>query len=72
MAGSEEISVSVNGEPRRTSAGATIAAMLSDFGIDPQRVAVERNLEIVPRSTLAEVEVADGDAFEIVHFVGGG
>ncbi len=72
MVGSEEISVSVNGEQRRISAGASIAAMLRELGIDPQRVAVERNLEIVPRSTLGEVAVADGDAFEIVHFVGGG
>lgn len=69
---SDLIDVSVNGEPRRIGAGATIAAMLGELGIDPRRVAVERNREIVPRSTLAEVEVADGDSFEIVHFVGGG
>jgi thiamine biosynthesis protein ThiS len=72
MAASEGISVTVNGERRRVGPGATIAAMLGELGIDPRRVAVERNLEIVPRSTLAEVEVADGDRFEIVHFVGGG
>ena len=66
------LSVRVNGELRRISAGATISAMLTTLGIDPQRVAVERNLEIVPRSTLGEVKVAEGDAFEIVHFVGGG
>jgi len=71
-AASEAIGVTVNGEQRRIAAGATIAAMLGELGIDPQRVAVERNLEIVPRSTLAQVLVADGDAFEIVHFVGGG
>lgn len=72
MVGSAKISVGVNGETRRIEAGGSIAAMLSELGIDPQRVAVERNLTIVPRSTLSEVEVADGDAFEIVHFVGGG
>ena len=66
------ISVTVNGEPRRATAGATIAAMLRDLGIDPARVAVERNLAIVPRSTLDEVTVAEADTFEIVHFVGGG
>jgi thiazole synthase len=66
------ISVSVNGEPRRIAAGASIAAMLRELGIDPARVAVERNLSIVPRSTLEEVRVEDGDGFEIVHFVGGG
>ena len=66
------LSVTVNGEPRRVSAGATIAAMLRELGIDPRRVAVERNLAIVPKSTLEEVPVAAGDQFEIVHFVGGG
>jgi thiazole synthase len=50
----------------------TIAAMLGELGLDPARVAVERNLEIVPRSTFGEVRVEDGDSFEIVHFVGGG
>ena len=64
--------VRINGEPRRVAAGSTIAALIADVGLDPARVAVERNREIVPRSTLDEVAVADGDAFEIVHFVGGG
>jgi len=66
------LNVMLNGEPRRVAAGSSIAAMLDGLGIDPRKVAVERNLEIVPRSTLGEVEVRDGDAFEIVHFVGGG
>ncbi len=72
MDGGAKISVSVNGETRRIGAGGSIAAMLAELGIDPQRVAVERNLTIVPRSTLSEVAVADGDTFEIVYFVGGG
>jgi len=46
--------------------------MLSGIGVDPAKVAVERNLEIVPRSALIETCVEDGDDFEIVHFVGGG
>jgi thiazole synthase len=66
------IAVRVNGEQRLVPAGVSIAAMLCELGIDPKRVAVERNLEIVPRAMLGEVTVADGDAFEIVHFVGGG
>ena len=66
------ISVTVNGDPRRVAAGASIAGMLREIGIDPKKVAVERNLAIVPRSTLAEAPVEDGDRFEIVHFVGGG
>ena len=68
----DSIAVQVNGEPRSVSAGCSIAAMLGELGLDPRKVAVERNLEVVPRSKLGEVEVKDGDAFEIVHFVGGG
>ena len=66
------LSVTVNGEPRRVSAGSSIATMLRALDIDPARVAVERNLAIVPKSTLEQVAVEDGDLFEIVHFVGGG
>lgn len=66
-----QLSLTVNGEPRRSSA-ATIAALVSELGLNPQKVAVERNGVIVPRSTLAEAPLADGDVLEIVHFVGGG
>ena len=66
------LGIRVNGEHRRTSGGITVAAMVSELGLDPLRVAVERNLEIVPRSTLGDVIVEDGDDYEIVHFVGGG
>jgi thiamine biosynthesis protein ThiS len=66
------IAVTLNGERRQIRAGATIASMLRELGIDPARVAVEHNFSIVPRSTLDEAPVADGDTFEIVHFVGGG
>jgi len=72
MLAKELISVIVNGEPRTIAAGASIAAMLEEIGIDPRKVAVEHNLEVVPRSTLGDVAVNDGDSFEIVHFVGGG
>lgn len=68
----ESLCVRVNGEERRLRAGLTIAAMLGELGLDPAKIATERNGEIVPRSTLAEVPVGDGDTFEIVHFVGGG
>jgi thiamine biosynthesis protein ThiS len=64
--------VRVNGEHRRVFGGITVVEMLNELGLDPQRVAVERNLEIVPRSTLGQVCVEDGDDYEIVHFVGGG
>ena len=66
------IAVRVNGEERRVRSGLTVAEMLGELGIDRARVAVERNLEIVPRASLGDVQVEDGDAFEVVHFVGGG
>ena len=64
-------SITVNGDPRQTSAP-TIAALAAELELDPAKVAVERNGEIVPRSTLGEAALADGDVLEIVHFVGGG
>jgi thiazole synthase len=66
------ISIRVNGEHRRVMAGISFADLANELGLDPARVAVERNLEIVPRTTLADVMVADGDEIEIVTFVGGG
>ncbi len=68
---SQQLSLTVNGESRRTSA-TTIAALVEELELDPAKVAVECNAEIVPRSTLAEVMLSDGDTLEIVHFVGGG
>jgi len=69
---SQELSLIVNGEPRRAPAGSSIADLVRRLELDPAKVAVERNGAIVPRSTLAQVALADGDALEIVHFVGGG
>ncbi|WP_281063721.1 sulfur carrier protein ThiS [Sphingomonas sp. LaA6.9] len=66
------ISIQVNGEHRRVTAGLTLAGLAAELGLDPAKVAVERNLEVVPRSTLGDVRVEDGDELEIVHFVGGG
>ena len=66
------IQVRINGEHRRVAEGVSIAELVSELGLDPLRVAVERNLEVVPRSTLGDVKVEDGDDFEIVRFVGGG
>ena len=66
------VQVRINGEHRRVVEGISIAALVSELGFDPVRVAVERNLEVVPRSTLDDVKVEDGDDFEIVRFVGGG
>ncbi|MFA5969358.1 MAG: sulfur carrier protein ThiS [Sphingomonas sp.] len=72
MTNDQTISVRINGEHRRIFAGMTIAALAGELGLSPEKLAVERNLEIVPRSTLAQVIVEDGDELEIVHFVGGG
>ena len=69
---SVELSLTVNGEPRRIFAGATIAQLVASLDLSPQKVAVERNGEIAPRSTLGDVILGDGDVLEIVHFVGGG
>ena len=66
------LSVRINGEHRRVFGGISVAELVREIGLDPARVAVERNLAIVPRSTLGEVMVEDGDDYEIVHFVGGG
>lgn len=66
------ITITVNGEHRRVAGGITLAQLASELGLVPEKVAVERNLEVVPRSTLAQVLVEDGDEIEIVHFVGGG
>ncbi|BBC71488.1 thiazole synthase [Altererythrobacter sp. B11] len=65
------LTLTVNGETRRSSAH-TIAELVRELDLDPAKVAVERNTVIVPRSTLAEAPLADGDVLEIVHFVGGG
>ncbi len=62
----------VNGEPRALEAPLTIAELLTHLGVSGERVAVERNLEVVRRAARAEVRVADGDHIEIVSFVGGG
>lgn len=65
------ISVILNGEARQVREG-SVADLVASLGLDVQKVAVERNRAIVPRSTLADVALAQGDALEIVHFVGGG
>jgi thiazole synthase len=72
MAADDTYSIRVNGEHRRVPKGISVADLALELGLEPTRVAVERNLEIVPRSTLAAVRVEDGDDFEIVTFVGGG
>jgi thiazole synthase len=66
------VQVRINGEHRRVTEGISIAELVGELGFDPVRVAVERNREVIPRSTLGDVKVEDGDDLEIVRFVGGG
>jgi thiazole synthase len=66
------LNVIINGEAKNLGKAMTLNEMLVFLGLDPRKIAVERNLEIVPRSTYAEVQVRDGDNYEIVHFIGGG
>jgi thiazole synthase len=62
----------VNGKPETAPAGITVAGLLTQLGIDPVRVAVERNEDVVPRQTWPQAVLADGDQLEIVAFIGGG
>jgi thiazole synthase len=64
--------VTINGESRLMDGSVTVEGLLSDLGIDQRKVAVERNLEIVPKSAYAQTALSDGDKLEIVHFIGGG
>ena len=64
--------VFVNGQPRDLPAGATVAHLLQSLGLDPRQLAVERNLELVPRTHHAATKLATGDRVEVVTLVGGG
>jgi len=66
------LSLTLNGEARRVAAGTSVAELLRQLELPVAHVAVERNLEIVPRSSFGTVQLAEGDRLEIVHFVGGG
>ena len=63
--------IQVNGDTREV-ASRTILDLVGELGLDPRKVAVERNLEIVPKSLHAATPVAQGDRIELVQFVGGG
>jgi thiamine biosynthesis protein ThiS len=64
--------ITVNGERRETPQGATVADLLRDLNLPAGRVAIERNLEILPRPQWPNTAIQPGDRYEIVHFVGGG
>lgn len=72
MTDSAQIEIHVNGQPRSIIAGSTVAALLASLELDPRTLAVERNLELVPRTQHAATPLAAGDRLEVVTLVGGG
>jgi sulfur carrier protein len=62
----------VNGKPVELPDGSTVTALLEQLAVEPARVAVERNQDVIPRRTWAEARLSEGDQVEIVTFVGGG
>jgi sulfur carrier protein len=66
------VQITVNDESRSVDPGTTIADLLNELGMRPKFVAVERNLELVPRARHAECELVENDRLEVVTLVGGG
>ncbi len=66
------MTVTINGERREVPEGLNVPALLEHLEIKTDRVAIERNLDILPRARWSETQVQPNDTFEIVHFVGGG
>ena len=66
------VRLTINGEARSIETARDIAALVAALELDARKVAVERNLAIVPRSAYAVTPIEDGDRIEIVHFIGGG
>jgi sulfur carrier protein len=72
MTDSAEIEIEVNGKPRTVATGSTVASLLQTLELDPRTLAVERNLELVPRAQHAATPLVPGDRLEVVTLVGGG
>ncbi len=66
------MTVTINGDRREIPDGLSVTALLEHLGMSNGRVAIERNLDILPRALWQETQVQPNDTFEIVHFVGGG
>ena len=69
---SETIRLEINGESREVPAGLNVTGLLTHLGMVSNRVAIERNLDILPRDQWETTSISAGDRFEIVHLVGGG
>jgi len=68
---SDTISIQLNGEPRKVAA-TTLAELVSELGLERRMIAIERNLEVVPKSQYADTRLQDDDRIELVHMIGGG
>jgi thiamine biosynthesis protein ThiS len=68
----ESINITINGEPKPIAATTTVTALVAQLELTAQRLAIELNRDILPRTQWAETMLNDGDKLEIVHFVGGG
>ncbi|MCF8473775.1 MAG: sulfur carrier protein ThiS [Emcibacter sp.] len=66
------IEIILNGDRHKIEQSTSLVVLLQNLKLDPLKVAVERNLEIVPKTTYQNVILLDGDRLEIVHFIGGG
>jgi thiazole synthase len=66
------MNITINGTKKEISANTSFSALLLELGIDPRKIALERNLQLVPRTTFDVTQVNDGDEIEIINFVGGG
>lgn len=64
--------LTLNGETHDLPEDLTITGLIAHLGLPNKKIAVERNLEVVPKSTFGEVKLAEGDRLEIIHFIGGG
>jgi thiamine biosynthesis protein ThiS len=67
-----EIIIQVNGETRQTAPGLSVTGLLAELGLNAGRVAIEYNLQILPKAKWEETQIVQGDKLEIVQFVGGG
>jgi thiamine biosynthesis protein ThiS len=66
------LTILLNDELRALDAGATVADLVATLGLGPRRIAVEVNRAVVPRAEYGATALHEGDAVEIIHFVGGG
>lgn len=66
------MTLTVNGEVRELPHGTTLSELIEFLSLAPERLAVERNLEVVRRTEWSVTKLAEGDRIEVVHFVGGG